>query len=212
LEWAGGLPGTLGGAIRGNAGAFGGEIKDVVCEVLSLDIDSFNSKKIKRKKEDCGFSYRNSVFKENSSLGINPKEIIIEAVLDLKKGDKKKIRDVVAKNIAYREERQPLEHPNIGSVFKNVSCQKIKKSSLEKFRAVVKTDPFPVVPAAHLISEAGLKGISFGGAMISPKHPNFIGNALGASSGDVKKLIELVKSEIKNKFEINLEEEIARLG
>jgi len=207
LEWAGGLPGTLGGAIRGNAGAFGGEIKDVVKEVTSFDVSS-GDKTIRRKNNECDFSYRNSIFKKQSPTGINPKEIIIEVVLDLKKGDKKLIREIVQKNVFYRKERQPIEYPNIGSIFKNVSCEKIGKKRLEEFEPVIKTDPFPVVPVAHLISEAGLKGISCGGAMISPKHPNFIVNVVNASANDVKNLIELVKSEIKNRFEINLEEEI----
>jgi UDP-N-acetylmuramate dehydrogenase len=207
LEWAGGLPGTLGGAIRGNAGAFGGEIKDLVEEVVSVDISS-RPAVIKRSKDDCLFSYRNSIFKKQSPSGMNPKEIIIDAVLRLKKGDKALMRDIIQKNVDYRKERQPLEYPNIGSIFKNVNCEKIGKDEIKKFESEIKTDPFPVVPAAYLISEAGLKGISSGGAMISPKHPNFIVNALQASSNDVKNLINLAKSEVKNKFGIDLEEEI----
>jgi UDP-N-acetylmuramate dehydrogenase len=128
--------------------------------------------------------------------------------LNLKRGDKKLIKDIVRKNVFYREEHQPLEYPNIGSIFKNVNCAKIEKGKSEKFKQVVKTDPFPVIPAAYLISEAGLKGICSGGAMISPKHPNFIVNIVGASANDVKNLINLAKSEVKSKFEIDLEEEI----
>ena len=75
----------------------------------------------------------------------------------------------------------------------------------------VKTDPVPVVPAAYLISQAGLKGVSFGGAMISPKHPNFIVNVLQAKASDVKTLIELVKNEVQGKFGIILEEEVQRI-
>ena len=207
LEWAGGLPGTLGGAIRGNAGAFGGEIGNIIKEVVSLDISS-EPKVIKRRKEECEFCYRDSIFKKNSPPGGEPKEIIIEAVLGLKRGDKKLIRDVVQKNILYRKEHQPLEYPNIGSIFKNVSIKKAPKNRIKEFESVIKTDPFPVIPTAHLISEAGLKGISFGGAMISPKHPNFIVNVMNASSNDVKNLINLAKLEVKNKFDIDLEEEI----
>ena len=72
----------------------------------------------------------------------------------------------------------------------------------------VKVDPFPVIPAAFLISEAGLKGVSSGGAMISPKHPNFIVNALGARASDVKNLIQLIKEKVRKEFKIGLEEEI----
>jgi UDP-N-acetylmuramate dehydrogenase len=211
LEWAGGLPGTLGGAIRGNAGAFGGEMKDVVKKVASLGVSS-RPEIIERKKEDCDFSYRNSIFKKQSPLGTNPGEIIIEAVLDLKRGDKTLMNDIVRKNINYRKERQPLEYPNIGSIFKNINLKNAPKNRIKEFEAAVKTDPFPVIPAAYLISEAGLKGISSGGAMISPKHPNFIVNVVGASSSDVKNLINLAKSEVKIKFKIDLEEEIVALS
>jgi len=69
-------------------------------------------------------------------------------------------------------------------------------------------DPFPVVSTAKLISESGLKGVSYGGAMISPKHPNFIVNVLGAGSEDVKTLITLAKTEVFKKFGVQLEEEV----
>jgi UDP-N-acetylmuramate dehydrogenase len=85
------------------------------------------------------------------------------------------------------------------------------KNRQKQFAAVIKTDPFPLIPAAHLISEAGLRGVSRGGAMISAKHPNFIVNALNASAKDVRDLIALVKNKIKEKFSINLEEEIIQV-
>jgi len=221
LEWAGGLPGTLGGAIRGNAGAFNGEIKDAVSEVLSFDAK--NMEYVTRKNSDCRFAYRSSVFKEK-----NGEEIILSAVLSLKSGDPRKIAEVVKEKINYRLARHPMEHPNIGSIFKNVSVAQINaditqinadtirvhpRSNPRKsaFTAPVKIDPFPVVPAAYLISEAGLKGVSSGGAMVSPKHPNFIVNMLGATAEDVKSLIELVKSEVKRRFDVSLEEEIMQV-
>jgi len=227
LEWAGGLPGTLGGAIRGNAGAFGGEIKDSIKEVVSLDISGKRPKLVKRNNAQCKFGYRNSIFKMRDG-----KEIILEATLAIKKGDKKEIRDAAEEKIKYRQERQPLDYPNIGSIFKNVPLAQIiadlkaqitqinsdtvrvsPRSSPRKsaFTAPMKTDPFPVVPTAYLISECGLKGVSRGGAMISPKHPNFIVNVLNAKAVDVKALINLVKLEVKKKFGVELEEEIIYL-
>lgn len=207
MEWAAGLPGTLGGAVRGNAGCFGEEMKKLVKEVTSLDISASQPKIIKRSSEECMFKYRSSIFKVNGDG-----EIIIEAVLAMKKGNKKLMKTMIERNINYRRERQPLEHPSIGSIFKNVNVEEVAKNQKETFVSVIKNDPFPVIPAAHLISEAGLKGISYGGAMISPKHPNFIVNVLNASSNDVKKLIQLVKKEVKNKFNINLREEITYLA
>lgn len=206
LEWAGGLPGTLGGAIRGNAGAFGGEIKDGVKEVVSLDISGKTPKIIKRNNKQCRFDYRDSVFKRRDG-----KEIILEATLAMRKGDKKQIREATEEKIKYRQERQPLDYPNIGSIFKNVPVQKYRNINISKFRYVIKNDPFPVIPTAYLISEAGLKGVSCGGAMISSKHPNFIVNVLNAKAADVKNLINLVKSEVRKKFDIELEEEIQYL-
>jgi len=206
LEWLAGIPGTVGGAIRGNAGAFGGEIKNVVKEVVSLDISAPQSKIVKRNNQECDFDYRSSIFKKNKG-----EEIVLEAVLALERGNKKIMSAIIQKNINYRRENQPLEYPSIGSIFKNVDLKKVSKSRHKNFERVIKKDPYPVIPAAYLICEAGLKGISCGGAMISPKHPNFIVNVLNATSNDVQNLIQLAKKEVKKKFNIKLEEEIEML-
>ena len=203
LEWAGGLPGTLGGAVRGNAGAFRGEIKDLVEEVNSLWIGDGKMRLIKRPNSECRFSYRNSIFKKNDG-----KEIIFSVVLNMKKGDKKAIREAIEEKIKYREERHPMEYPNIGSIFKNVDVSQISGKLRPLFQHVIKTDPFPVIPTAYLIAQSGLKGVSVGGAMISPKHPNFIVNVLNAKAEDVKALARLAKDMVKSKFEIILEEEV----
>lgn len=205
LEWAAGLPGTLGGAIRGNAGAFGKETKDIIQEVASLDILQKNPKIVKRKAKDCDFEYRSSIFKKNPQ-----KEIIIEATLKFQKGDKKEIEKRMAQNINYRLSNHPMEYPSLGSTFKNIPISQFKKTAVLK-EFPVKNDPFPIIPAAFLISEAGLKGIACGGAMISPKHPNFIVNVMNATSNDVKKLIRLAKNEVRKKFKIELQEEIEYL-
>lgn len=214
LEWAAGLPGTLGGAIRGNAGAFGGEMKTLIKEVTSLDISGSQVKIIKRNNQDCDFDYRSSVFKGQPFDKLRAREIIVEAVLALKKGDRKPMQEIVNRNIHYRKEKQPLEYPNIGSIFKNMPLRQINTDNRRlsaDIKKVIKTDPFPVIPAAYLISEAGLKGVSCGGAMISAKHPNFIVNVLTAASNDVKSLIFLAKNEVYKRFKVKLEEEIEYL-
>lgn len=203
LEWAGGLPGTVGGAVRGNAGAFGGETKDSIEEVVSLDISAKIPKIVKRKNRDCQFGYRNSIFKIRDG-----KEIILEVNFVLKKGDPRAIQKAIEEKIKYRQQRHPMEYPNIGSIFKNVDLKTVPRKLHSQFAHVIKEDPFPVVPTAYLISEAGLKGVSYGGAMVSPKHPNFIVNVLDAKAADVKYLIAFVKSGVKKKFGIKLEEEI----
>jgi UDP-N-acetylmuramate dehydrogenase len=99
----------------------------------------------------------------------------------------------------------------VGSVFKNVALAGIPARKHKGFAHVVKQDPFPVVPAAWLISEAKLSGTRKGGAQVSPKHPNFIVNIMAASAADVKQVIALVKKEVKKKFGIALEEEVMRV-
>lgn len=206
LEWAAGIPGTVGGAVYCNAGAFGKEMKDIVESVVVFDISKKNPKIAKRKNNECDFKYRSSIFKKNPN-----REIIIEVILKLKKGNFQTIKEEISRNLNYRSLKHPLEHPNLGSMFKNIPLTQIDGNIAANFEKIVKTDIFPVIPAAHLIAEAGLKGVSFGGAMISPKHPNFIVNILGATAEDVKKLIKLAKNEVKNKFNIQLQEEIEYL-
>ncbi len=218
LEWAGGLPGTLGGAIRGNAGCFGGETKDVVASVRSFDTKTM--KVITRRAGECRFAYRNSIFKKK-----NGSEIILSATLRMKKGKKKDIVQAMQEKIAHRKERHPLDYPNIGSIFKNVPLEEVHKKGSAPYRKAlqagtvvfrgahfsVKKDPFPVIYTAKLLSESGLRGVSYGGAMISPKHPNFIVNVLSAGAPDVKGLITLAKAQVRSQFGLTLEEEIQML-
>ncbi|HEV2422009.1 MAG TPA: UDP-N-acetylmuramate dehydrogenase [Candidatus Acidoferrales bacterium] len=201
LEWAGGLPGTVGGAIRGNAGAFRGEIKDRIVSVESFDVETLQT--ITRGNAECNFGYRSSIFKEK-----NGREIILRATLNMDKGDAPKIAAGVQEKINYRLERHPMEYPNIGSTFKNVDLELVPKIWRDGFAKVIKVDPFPVVPTAFLISEAGLRGTQHDGAMVSPKHPNFIVNLGGATAADVKFLIAEVKEKVFEKYAIRLEEEI----
>ena len=203
LEWAGGLPGTIGGAARGNAGAFGGEIKDCVFEIESFDVKT--SKTNRRKNKECEFGYRSSFFKKN------PNEIITTVVLKLVSGDKEKIRKLTQEKIDYRNARHPMEYPNIGSTFKNIPLSSLPRKLKEEFWPYIKNDPFPIVPTAKLLALADLKGTRVGDAMISDKHPNFIVNVGNAKSSDVLELIKIAKRTIKNKWGIELEEEIMYL-
>ncbi len=215
LEWAGGLPGTVGGAVRGNAGCFGGETKDVIASVRSFDTKTM--KVIERTAKACAFGYRESIFKKKRGT-----EIVLSVTMQLAKGEKKAIAASINEKIAYRKAHHPLEYPNIGSIFKNIPLHAIHKKGSPAYKAAVmtgtlslrgsrfsvKSDPFPVVFAAKFISESGLRGVSAGGAMISPKHTNFIVNVLRAGSRDVKDLIALAKDEVSRKFGVALEEEV----
>ena len=215
LEWAGGLPGNLGGAVRGNAGCFGGEIKDSTASVTSFNIKTM--KVSTRTVARCEFAYRDSIFKKKKG-----EEIILEATFSLKKGSAKAIAQSIKEKINYRKKNHPLEYPNIGSTFKNIPLRILHKEKSKEYQNAlaggtlafkgssftVKTDPFPVISAAKLISESGLRGVSYGGAMFSTKHPNFIVNVLNAEAGHVKNLILLAKSEVHKKFGVHLEEEV----
>lgn len=204
LEWAGGLPGTVGGAVRGNAGAFRGEIKDRILSVESFDIQTLET--TSRDNAACKFGYRSSIFKEKDG-----REIILSAKIRLEKGDTAKIAAAIQEKINYRLERHPMEYPNIGSTFKNVDLNLVPKIWRDAVAKVVKIDPFPVVPTAYLISEAGLRGTQHGGAMVSQKHPNFIVNLGNATAADVEYLIGAVKERVYEKYGIRLEEEIQRV-
>lgn len=201
LEWAGGLPGSVGGAIRGNAGAFGGETKDNIFSVESLDKKTLEI--ISRNNKECEFDYRSSVFKNKYK-----DEFILSAKFTFKKGPRDEIKKSSQEKIDFRIDRHPLDLPNAGSTFKNVATENVPKKILNEFKDHIKNDPFPVLPVAKLIIGAGLMGKRIGDIQISEKHPNFIVNLGNGKSRDVRKMIELVKNEIKNKYEIELEEEI----
>ena len=196
LEWAGGLPGTVGGAIRGNAGCFGGEIKDIVKEIAAL---TYGGEIKLYKGEDCRFNYRDSIFKRNN-------EIIISAVFKLWPGNKENLKATVFDHIKYRQVRYRL--PSCGSVFKNCPLEKVPQQVQEKFKEKIKNDPFPILPVGTIIDACGLIGKTIGGARITEEHANIIHNFNNAKAADVLDLINLVKEKVKQKFDINLEEEV----
>ncbi|GIW66089.1 MAG: UDP-N-acetylenolpyruvoylglucosamine reductase [Candidatus Parcubacteria bacterium] len=200
LEWAGGLPGELGGAIRGNAGCFGSEIKDIIKEVLSVNL--LNKEIRIFKKEECQFSYRSSFFKFNKEW------LIIEAKINLKTNNESNILlKIMNEKIEYRKNRHPVEFPNAGSIFKNIPIDSASPDLIEiaKKKNVIKGDK---IPTAFIIEYLGLKGKEIGGAKISEKHANYIINFNNASSQDVLDLIDLVKDEVQKKFNLKLIEEI----
>lgn len=201
LQWAGGLPGTFGGAIRGNAGAFGGETKDSIASVQVLD-DKLQLRTLTNKQ--CRFSYRDSIIKQKSW-------IILSATVQLHPGDKREIWRVAKANMQYRKDKHPLELPNAGSIFKNISFAGFTEPLKKELAHIVKKDPFEVVPVAYLFSQMGLKGRSVGGAKVSEKHPNFIVNATGAKANDVLHIIEMNKKDVKKTYGVDLEQEVQYL-
>lgn len=209
LQWAGGLPGSLGGAIFGNAGAFGGEMKDVIRSVKAARIENYESRIKEYTNQECEFLYRSSKFKREGNY------VILSAVLQLQKGDAKELTRVAQEKIDYRKNRHPLEYPNIGSIFKNISEPEHVKKILEKFPELaydVQKKWHGKIPTAVLIQKAGLAGKRLGGAQISEKHANFIINKNEASASDVLMLIKEIKQGVKNLCNIELEEEVRYVG
>jgi UDP-N-acetylmuramate dehydrogenase len=206
FEWAGGLPGTIGGAVRGNAGAFGGETKDTVVGVESINFDTLGE--ITRTGRECNFGYRFSIFKSREAEN----EIIVSVNIKLNTREKSFIKQSIQEKIDYRIARHPLEYPNIGSIFKNISYDTLSPELKTEWREYLKTDPFPVIPVAKIIYLAGLKGKQVGDAQVSEKHTNFIINLGNATSKDVEELIKEIKNTVNEKYQIILEEEIMLLN
>lgn len=175
-EFISGIPGTVGGAVKMNAGAYGSEIKDVLISTTYLD-EKYNIKEIKNNEHD--FSYRKSIFE-------NKKWIILESTFKVEKGNKEEIKQKRQEIATVRQEKQPLDMPNAGSIFK-------------------RGDDF--LPA-KLIDEAGLKGYTIGGAQISKKHAGFIVNTGNASAQNIIDLIKHIQTTIKDKFDKDLELEV----
>ncbi len=175
LEFAVGIPGTVGGAVSMNAGAFGFEIKEVIQSVCYFDGEI--TKTLSNK--NCEFGYRTSKFKKMKNA------VIMSVLIKLKRCEPLAILNRVNEIINKRRDTQP-SGKSAGSVFKRVEGQS----------------------AGFFIEGCGLKGKNIGGAIISPKHANFILNNNNASADDVKKLINLMVHEVKAKFNKSLDLEI----
>ena len=183
--WTAGIPGTIGGAVKGNAGSQKGglNIGDLVEGVTLLNPAG---QVITVDKKWMRFSYRHSRLKD---VAKEKQLIMLSVVLKLEKGDVKKIKQLINERLTGRKQNIPSE-PSAGCIFKNP----------EKYSA------------GYLIEQCGVKGKKIGGAMISKKHGNFIVNIGNAKAKNVVKLINLCKEKVKNKFSIELEEEIGYLG
>lgn len=201
LEWSFGIPGSIGGAVRGNSGAYGFDISGCVAEVQAYDL--IKKKFIKLNNRACGFSYRGSVFKKRNNL------LIVGVKLKLAKGVIEEIKDLGQKNFNHRFKSKPKE-PSAGCVFKNLEYKKAIKQNRKLAESLMAKGLIRggKISVGYLIDQIGLKGKTVGGAKISKKHANFIVNTGKAEAKDVVKLINFIKIKIKQKYKINLEEEI----
>lgn len=200
LEFSANIPGTVGGAIFGNAGAYGKAVGDFVESVEIIDVGDAQCASRVLSQEQCAFAYRESVFKKNKDW------IIAEITFKLEKDDKAAERlSQIQKEYNERCAKQPLDFPSAGCSFKNV----LFAPDLARYETwVVKGK----IPAARFIEEAGLKGQKIGGAMVSDKHANFILNVGGAKADDVIQLISLIKMKVRDEFGVQLQEEVQYVG
>lgn len=205
LEWATGIPGTIGGAVRGNAGSFGGEMGNVVTHISVFD----GHKIFIMKNAEIRFGYRDSIFKHKKAFGGKIKYYVILAVtLELARGDRKKSLELVKQYASTKSTTQTMEYPSAGCVFKNYQLKKKDNALMEKHPELRDVAKNGIVSAGWLVDQCGLKGKKVGGALISNTHANFVVNVSKASAKDVLALMKIMKTEVKKKFGIMLEEEI----
>jgi len=182
LEFAGGIPGTIGGSIYSNAGAYNACIMDYIESVTVLNKETYEIEELEH--EDITYSYRNTMFKEEK------KYIVLSAKFYLKPGEKANSLAILEDRKRRRLESQPLEYPSAGSVFRNPDGDF----------------------AGRIIEECNLKGTSIGGAEVSEKHANFIINKDNATSDDVYELINLVHDTVLEKTTVDLKIEQEFIG
>lgn len=182
LEFAWGIPGSVGGAVYMNAGAYGGEMKDRLIWVEYLDLDG-NIQRVPAEK--LNLSYRHSCFMEQEYQGV----CIIRAAFSLEKGEQAAIQAEMDRIIGQRKEKQPLDLPSAGSTFKRPQG----------------------AYAAQLIDQCGLRGFTVGGAQVSTKHTGFVVNIGEATCQDVLELARQVKECVKEKTGFELEMEVRLL-
>lgn len=207
LEWAAGIPGTIGGAVCNNAGAYGGEISQNFLEAELLQAGKI--KKLTAK--DLDFGYRSSGLKEGKIKGVllsvklSSQQASPEQIIEIKEAVKKNLADRLSK---------VSEGGSVGSTFRNFV---MSEEEINKFKKKFPQLPdqfvgYRKVPAAWLIDECGLKGKKIGGAMVSEVHAGKITNVGGATAEDVIMLISVVKQKVRSKFSLQLIEEMEYLG
>lgn len=201
LEWAPSVPSSIGGAIRGNAGAFGGETKDRLKTVKIyrngkvLDIDT----------SELDFQYRYSSFKAD-----NNKDIILGGIFELETGDVAMSQKQVRDNIIKKNQNQPVGVACSGCIFKNYEGI-INPDLITKYPEIANFIEKGIIPSGYLIEKAGLKGFTLGGIQISERHANYMINIGNGKFNEVLDLIEIVKDKVFQEFGVMIEEEVVYL-
>jgi UDP-N-acetylmuramate dehydrogenase len=205
FEWAVGIPGTVGGAIFGNAGCYGGETKDAV-----LFVDAFrlsDGKRVTYSNEECRFGYRDSLFKHE-------RHVILGCVMELAPGGVQTSLGKMNEINAKRKENQPLAESSAGCMFKNFEFADVK--DIEKLRHEADVPQAMLeakrIPAGWLVERCGLKGYKLGGIKVSARHANFFVNDGTGTADEIAQLVSLCQTEVRNQFGIPLQTEVQFAG
>lgn len=203
LERLAGIPGSFGGGIRGNAGAFGMEIGDRVVRVKVYDKNSSLVREFSH--DECQFTYRSSIFKREPHL------LIISAELALEPGNRNELEKIMKDTIAKREAKHPQDALCAGSFFMNpvVAKEDLRREFEKDNLTPPKGDK---LPAGWLIDHVGLRGARIGGAMVSLQHPNYLLNTGKATAEDVIMLASMVKMRVRDELGVQLNEEVQYVG
>lgn len=233
LEFYATIPGSVGGAIRGNAGAFGRETKDVmlrarVLQILSRpdlpsEVGPHNIEEKWFSNEECQFAYRDSAFKKDRDATTGHNQfVILEGEFRLEKGDEKESTKYMREILAKKAATQTLESPSAGCVFANVEFvpgtydlkDPKRGNPTDAFKREVPKEMIDrgVVPAGWMIDNLGFKGKTMGGAKVSEKHGNFIVNTKKAKATDIVMLLSFLKQQVRDQFGVQLQEEIQMIG
>lgn len=191
IEWGIGIPGSFGGAIRGNAGAMGKEIKNILTWV---DVWR-DGEMLRLNPEECGFSYRNSDFKHNQ-------DIILRGEIHLEPGNQ---QEIMEKMQGYLKQRKHTPFPSAGSFFKNLKLHQWKQEVKDLPELFLKRG---TVPVGWLTEQLGIRGMSVGGAKISDEHGNYLVNFDHATQADVLGLVEQIKQKVYDRYGVELEPEV----
>ncbi len=207
FEWAIGVPGSIGGSVRGNAGCFGGEMKDVVRSIQVYDSERDRAEEWGREK--AAFGYRDSIFKHRPEL------IVLSVGLELEPGDRSEGERLVREYTLHRTKSQDIGTSSAGCIFKNISWGRKdidKEALIKRFPEFEKFRASTGISTGFLIDQAGLKGRRVGGALVSERHGNFVINTGNATAEDVIMLIGMIKEYVHRTYRLLLEEEIQYVG
>lgn len=200
LDTMTGIPGWVGGALYGNAGAYGHSIHERVVAVRYAESGAIRTVS----NAECEFAYRESAFKRHKS------RVILSAELKLERGDAAALKLSADKILAIRNDKYPPTMRCAGSIFKNLILAELSVSVQARVPASVIREG--KVPSAYFLEQVGAKGMKNGAIEVAPYHANLIYNTGGGTAREIRELIGTLKTRVREAFELELEEEVQYIG